>query len=462
MMRNLAFVLMAIVCFGSCRKEDPTPTPKPKPDKEEPKKPEENKPEVTIADIEAYYAFDKTSDLAVAQAQIAATTSEKEVNNKKLQIKEAEMTNLKATEGTFTLVVKSGTVNGKDFSKSFNLSGFKKVSRPDDQVIAKRMQAEWSVAPEVYLQGIDLESLYLDGKTEKFTTETLSPYVRFYSSSVSGEQYVLTTEEVKGIQIKEVKYTTNETSGAGELTFKTVYKGVTSTSALTLSLNRNEYYAQRVTLNPDFAKSLYMRGVYQYLSIYVGSILKYDTDKYAATLKEDSKLANNSSNSLSFSIELHRKGVHSDKVIAVLPFEVTSFKPLETLKQDIFMSQDSEFIEVMSKKLKTWQRGTDLVQHLNTGLDNWMTKSKWVFKYPGNPQNLTWSKVRVNGSEQNLLSGSSSRNEGRDVYLLSPKFQVVSAELNGTTLKGTVELISANDVSLSGVTFPFTVLSLKL
>ena len=72
------------------------------------------------------------------------------------------------------------------------------------------------------------------------------------------------------------------------------------------------------------------------------------------------------------------------------------------------------------------------------------------------------SKVRVNGSEQNLLSGSSSRNEGRDVYLLSPKFQVVSAELNGTTLKGTVELISANDVSLSGVTFPFTVLSLKL
>ena len=205
-----------------------------------------------------------------------------------------------------------------------------------------------------------------------------------------------------------------------------------------------------------------MRGVYQYLSIYVGSILKYDTDKYAATLKEDSKLANNSSNSLSFSIELHRKGVHSDKVIAVLPFEVTSFKPLETLKQDIFMSQDSEFIQVMSDKLKRRPQGTDLVTYLNTGLDNWMTKSKWVFKYPGNPQNLTWSKVRVNGSEQNLLSGSSSRNEGRDVYLLSPKFQVVSAELNGTTLKGTVELISANDVSLSGVTFPFTVLSLKL
>ena len=138
MMRNLAFVLMALVCFGSCRKDDPTPTPKPKPDKEEPKKPEENKPEVTLADIEAYYAFDKTSDLAVAQAQIAATTSEKEVNNKKLQIKEAEMTDPKATEGTFTLAVKSGTVNGKDFSKSFNLSGFKKVSRPDDQVIGCR------------------------------------------------------------------------------------------------------------------------------------------------------------------------------------------------------------------------------------------------------------------------------------------------------------------------------------
>ena len=38
MMRNLAFVLMALVCFGSCRKDDPTPTPKPKPDKEEPPK----------------------------------------------------------------------------------------------------------------------------------------------------------------------------------------------------------------------------------------------------------------------------------------------------------------------------------------------------------------------------------------------------------------------------------------
>lgn len=462
MMRNLAFVLMAIVCFGSCRKDDPTPTPKPKPDKEEPKKPEENKPEVTLADIEAYYAFDKTSDLALAQTQIAATTSEKEVNNKKLQIKEAEMTNPKATEGTFTLVVKSGTVNGKDFSKSFNLSGFKKVSRPDDQVIAKRMQAEWSVAPEVYLQGIDLESLYLDGKTEKFTTETLSPYVRFYSSSVSGEQYVLTAEETKSIQIKEVKYTSNEISGTGELTFKTVYKGVSSNSALTLPLNRNAYYAQKVKLNPNFAKSLYMRGVYEYLSVYIGDILDYDKNRYAALLKEDSKQAKNGSNSLSFTVELHRQGVNADRVIATLTFDVTGFKPLETLKQDIFMSQDSEFIQVMSDKLKRRPQGTDLVTYLNTGLDNWMTKSKWVFKYPGNPQDLAWSKVRINGSEYNLLSGSGSTYAGRDVYLLSPKFQVVSAELNGTTLKGTVELISANDVSLSGVTFPFTVLSLKL
>lgn len=462
MMRNLAFVLMAIVCFGSCRKDDPTPTPKPKPDKEEPKKPEENKPEVTLADIEAYYAFDKTSDLAVAQAQIAATTSEKEVNNKKLQIKEAEMTNPKATEGTFTLVVKSGTVNGKDFSKSFNLSGFKKVSRPDDQVIAKRMQAEWSVAPEVYLQGIDLESLYLDGKTEKFTTETLSPYVRFYSSSVSGEQYVLTTEEVKGIQIKDVKYTSNEISGTGELTFKTVYKGVSSNSALTLPLNRNAYYAQKVKLSPNFAKSLYMRGVYEYLSVYIGDILDYDKNKYAALLKEDSKQAKNGSNSLSFTVELHRQGVNADRVIATLTFDVTGFKPLEMLKQDIFMSQDSEFIRVMSDKIKRRPQGVDLVTHLNTGLDNWMTQSRWAFKYPGNVQDLAWSKVRINGSEYNLLSGSGSTYAGRDVYLLSPKFRVTSAELSGTTLKGTVELISANDVSLSGVTFPFTVLSLKL
>ena len=73
-----------------------------------------------------------------------------------------------------------------------------------------------------------------------------------------------------------------------------------------------------------------MRGIYEYLDLYISSLITYDTKRYAALLKSDSKQEQSSANTLSFTIELHRQGAGADQVIATIPFTVSGFKPSRT------------------------------------------------------------------------------------------------------------------------------------
>lgn len=457
-MRTILFALLTLVALGGCRKEVPTPAPTPTPTPT----PQPGVPTVSLAEVEAYYSLDKTADITVAETKITATTGEKTIGGKRIQILQTKISNSNSSQGSFTLEVTKGLVNGKTFTGSYQFSGFKQVKRPDDVTLGRRMQVAWRVAPEVYLRGIELEALYLDGKADWFTAEALAPYVRFYSSSASGEQYELTAEEVKSLQLKEVKYST-KASGSGELTFKTVYKGTTSDAARSLEVNINDYYAQRLPLNKDFPPTRYMRGIYEYLDLYISSLITYDTRRYAALLKSDSKQEQSSANTLSFTIELHRQGAGADQVIATIPFTVSGFKPLTNLEKDLYISHDSEFIETMSTKLKGWNKKEDLSAYLNRGLENWITKTQWVFRYPGNPQNLVWGQKQLAGGSQLLLSGASGEDKGRDIYLLAPRLRVTEARLEGTTLKATMELLGVNEVAFDKpLRFPFSVLSLKL
>ena len=267
---------------------------------------------------------------------------------------------------------------------------------------------------------------------------------------------------MKSLQLKEVKYSA-KASGAGELSFKTVYKGTSSDAARSLEGNINDYYAQRLPLNKDFPPTRYMRGIYEYLDLYISSLITYDTGRYAALLKSDSKQEQSSANSLSFTIELHRQGASADHVIATIPFTVSGFKPLTNLEKDLYISHDSEFIETMSTKLKGWNKKEDLSAYLNRGLENWITKTQWVFRYPRNPQNLVWGQKQLAGGSQLLLSGVSGDDKGRDIYLLAPRLRVTEARLEGTTLKATMELLGVNEVAFDKpLRFPFSVLSLKL
>ena len=140
-MRTILFVLPALVALSGCRKEIPTPTPTPTP--------QPGVPTVTLAEVEAYYGLDKTADITVAETKITATTEEKTIGGKRIQILQTKISNSNSSQGSFTLEVTKGLVNGKAFTGSYQFSGFKQVKRPDDVTLGHRMQVAWRVAPEV-------------------------------------------------------------------------------------------------------------------------------------------------------------------------------------------------------------------------------------------------------------------------------------------------------------------------
>jgi len=122
-MRSLLFVLLALVALSGCRKEIPTPTPTPPPT------PLPETPTVSLAEIETYYALDKTADITVAETKITATTQEKTIGGKRIQILQTKITNSNSSQGSFTLEVTNGKVDGKAFTGSYQFSGFKQVQR---------------------------------------------------------------------------------------------------------------------------------------------------------------------------------------------------------------------------------------------------------------------------------------------------------------------------------------------
>ena len=114
-MRTILFALLTLVALGGCRKEIPTPAPTPTPTPT----PQPGVPTVTLAEVEAYYGLDKTADITVAETKITATTGEKTIGDKRIQILQTKVTNSNSSQGSFTLEVTKGLVNGKAFTGSY-------------------------------------------------------------------------------------------------------------------------------------------------------------------------------------------------------------------------------------------------------------------------------------------------------------------------------------------------------
>lgn len=59
---------------------------------------------------------------------------------------------------------------------------------------------------------------------------------------------------------------------------------------ISLLFDKNKYYEGKVTVNTDFIKQKYMRGIYENPSLFNGHIFSYDESAYAVeistTLKE--------------------------------------------------------------------------------------------------------------------------------------------------------------------------------
>ena len=110
------------------------------------------------------------------------------------------------------------------------------------------------------------------------------------------------------------------------------------------------------------------------------------------------------------------------------------------------------------QQLQKQKRLTDehILQMLQSSVDSWIKKVSPGIRYTSGG-NLHWDG-------DNLLGELSGGHDTRDIYLARPHFSVLSAHFDkeDATLALDIELQSANDVALSGVTAKLVVRSLHL
>lgn len=331
--------------------------------------------------------------------------------------------------------------------------------RPTDFYIGTRLQVGWRVQPAVYLGVLDLEKLLVYHQADDITIERLKPYLSIYSTDTSGKQYWLTDEELKQVQIVEVRYVDHQ-FGNGSITFKTRYKSFLSTSRHSLPFDRNAFFATKVKLNPEFHGKWYMRGVAKHIDLFYGDAIKYDESLYAAELDEQSVDYSDSDNSIRFTLEL--KHLATGRDLARIPVKLDQFKSLKNLKQDLFISNDYELLGIMRKKLERYKPGGDLVQLVNLGITNWIKHTNLGIRQGERAANmLHWETVGIQGGIVDVLVPDSQTKRDLDVYLESPKFSVLEAILVDRHLELKIKLEYVNNQALEGIVMPLTLRGIR-
>lgn len=471
MKKVLAVFLLSIV-LASCGKNSPIlpePTP-PTPSTEEPGKKEGNKDnpdepsqKATVSKEETarYLGLSYAKGVEEACRMVNAhSKAEQEIDGRKIKLSAIRIVERKDLTGSLTLQVE-GTVNAQAFEQqTFTFEGF---ATPEAYLIGQRSHApQWKVEKDVYLKEFDFETLFLTpGSTDKFNTAYLARFVDFSSSyflagSVSDVvNYTFTEEDLKSVDIQDIRY-----ESTGYIAFKTSYKGHASSSFSRLPFDRNEYYALKVSLEPEFFKGKYARGVYEKLDVFYGHALKYDNDRYAAVLSESNKSYSESTASITFEVKLRQQG--SETLLATFSKTLTGLKPLSALKDEMHIVGSYDLMEYMRKNnfLQKAKDG-DVTQLLSATVRSWVKKARIELKDSQRTSDLNWTSVNAQGGKVDALLPEDTSFGYMDIYLERPIFSLVSAELKEGDLKVKLSLDSVNDTALDNVTFEFTVFRVK-
>ena len=332
--------------------------------------------------------------------------------------------------------------------------------KPSDYRIATRMV----VTPikektSALLRTLKLEEFIWGKDKNAINLGDLLPFVEFSASDLDGPQYKLTTDDLKLLELLDLKYQ-RESDYSGNLTFMVRYNGINGKHVLRIPISIREYFLQKFEVNESFPKSYYLGGVAgPQFGIYTGSLLKpYDTTKYALVPTEPR--ADHSNNTLSFRGVVNLPRYKAENVLT-LDFELKGFKPLSALKGQLTFVTTPPLNEYMLGRLQQLQKQKTLtdehiLQMLQPSVDSWIKKASPGIRYTSGGD-LHWDRG-------NLLGKPSGGHDTRDIYLARPHFAVLSAHLDkeAATLTLDIELQSANDVALSGVTTKLVVLSVKL
>ena len=334
------------------------------------------------------------------------------------------------------------------------------VPKPSDYHMAMRMQVKVLADKTTeLLRTLQLEEFVWGKKQDAITLKDLLPYVEFYSSTPpGGDFYTLTSDDLKLLELVDLKYE-RASDYNGNLAFKVRYKGVNGNEVVRIPISMRDYFLQKFEQNESFPKDYFLGGMEHQFGLYWASLFKpYDRTKYAIVPTEPR--ADHFNNTLSFRGTVNLPRYKAENVLT-LDFELKGFKPLSALKGELTFVTTGPLDEYMLGRLQQLQKQKTLtdehiLQMLQPSVDSWIKKASPGIRYTSGGD-LHWDG-------DNLLGERSGGHDTRDIYLARPHFAVLSAHFDkeDATLALDIELQSANDVALSGVTTKLVVRSVKL
>ena len=441
-MRKAIIAAFIALLFAACRSDgnssDPIlPTPST----------EQNVSEVTTDDIVEYFNLDKQLNVYQALEKAKASLGNKTINGKLVSVIAVNVLNKDEEKGTFTLRVIGNSVD-KASTKDVEYTGF--AQKPTDYEMVSRVVASWK-ADVNYLKDFDFDTLYRLKDNSKFTAAYLQQFVDLSSSSVEGNKhYTFTPEDWANTTISDVRYIGG--SHSGRIAFTITYKGRkgnTGNSSPNVPFDKNKYYATLVTANSEQASKLYMRGTYENADVFYTSLLKFDSDKFVPYLKGKHK--DDGANSLRLSINLVAKDGH-DTELADFEVEVTGFKPLSALNNELLIANSAEVGKFFGKYFRNKADGDYSAAVKAFDPRVWFKNVQMSLNRDGEIIVLYPNEVRA-GNGNNLLTAwvpGSGVAKYMDIYLLDPRVEVLSAVKSGNFLDVKYKLVYVNEVAVTG------------
>ncbi|AND64702.1 hypothetical protein AX766_09880 [Flavobacterium covae] len=246
----------------------------------------------------------------------------------------------------------SGKFANKPFSKSYTFfcSSDGPNDNSEDSYIARNIKMEWKPefkdSPEE-LTDLDFDALYRLKKTDLFTIEYLSKWIDFYSKKPnSDKKYKFTSEDLKNIKITEIK--------SSEIRLESVdiileYKNKYSFH-LSFRFNKEKYYKKKIVLNKDEIRKYYASGVYENLEEFKETLFKTSND---FVLKISNKyFVDYKNNLIRCSVFLLGKGRGNEKLVDLVSYEITGFKPLSDFSKEFIVQRTDGLDRYMQDILK--------------------------------------------------------------------------------------------------------------
>lgn len=430
----VSIVLLCAACGGDGSSSDPV---QPNPSTEQ------NAAEVTNDDIVKFLNLDKQQNVYQALETAKASLGNRTVNGKSLNVTAIDVLNSDEEKGTFTLRV-TGNSGDKTFTKDVEYVGF--AQKPNDYEMVSRVVAAWKTDVN-YLKDFDFDTLYRLKDNSKFTAAYLQKFINLSSSSVGGSKhYTFTPADWANTTVSDVRYVGSSTSG--QVAFTITYKG-RKNSSVGVEMNKNEYYRNQISVNTEEVSKLYMRGVYEHADVFHTSLFKFDSEKFVPYLK--SKRRDDGTNAITLSIQLVAKDGH-DTELANFDVELTGFKPLSALDNDLTIGSSIELRDFFAKRYKSKADGdySAAVSRLNTKL--WFNKVGMYVTRDNEQIDLQANEVQSEYGGGNVTAWKPTSNLAKyfDLYLLEPRIEVTSAKKVGNFLDITYKIVYVNDVAVDG------------